>query len=97
MSHEKQQTSIPKWHLNADYIEACNCDFGCPCNFNGFPTYGSCRALVLFSIREGNYGDTKLDNIDVIIAESGQRLFMKGTELFSCTFQSTQLKTSAMR
>ncbi|MGI0024025.1 MAG: DUF1326 domain-containing protein, partial [Nitrososphaera sp.] len=33
---------IPKWYLKADYVETCNCDFGCPCNFNGFPTYGYC-------------------------------------------------------
>jgi uncharacterized protein DUF1326 len=62
--------SIPKWYFKADYVETCNCDYGCPCNFNGFPTYGFCRALVLYSIREGNYGDTKLDGIDVIVIES---------------------------
>ena len=89
--------SIPKWHLKADYIETCNCDFGCPCNFNGFPTYGFCRALLLFSIREGNYGDTKLDGIDVIVAQSCQRQFMKEMELFSYTFQNTQQKPNAMQ
>jgi hypothetical protein len=76
---EQQQTAtIPKWHLKADYVETCNCDYGCPCNFNGFPTYGFCRALVLFSIREGNYGDTKLDGIDVIEAESWPKAIHEG-------------------
>jgi len=70
--------SIPKWHFKADYIEACNCDDGCPCNFNGFPTYGFCRALVLFSIREGNYGDTKLDGIDIIAAEPWPKAIHEG-------------------
>ena len=26
---EQQQTAIiPKWHFKADYVEACNCDYG---------------------------------------------------------------------
>jgi hypothetical protein len=75
---EQEQTTIPKWHLKADYVETCNCDYGCPCNFNGFPTYGFCRALVLFSIREGNYGDTKIDGIDVIEAESWPKAIHEG-------------------
>jgi hypothetical protein len=70
--------SIPKWYFKADYIETCNCDYGCPCNFNGFPTYGFCRALVLYSIREGNYGDTKLDGIDVIVIESWPKAIHEG-------------------
>jgi hypothetical protein len=69
---------IPKWHLKIDYLETCNCDFGCPCNFSGFPTYGFCRALVLFHIREGNYGDKKLDNLDVIYAASWPKAIHEG-------------------
>lgn len=59
--------TIQNW--KADYVETCNCDFGCPCNFIGSPTYGYCRALVLYHIKEGNYGDSiKLDDFDVIYA-----------------------------
>ena len=60
---------IPKWHFTADYIEVCNCDYGCPCNFNGFPTYGSCHALVLFHIRSGKYGNAILDGLDFVPAQ----------------------------
>lgn len=69
---------IPKWNLSAEYVETCNCDYGCPCNFNGFPTYGFCRALVLFSITSGNYGNVKLDGIDVIEAESWPKAIHEG-------------------
>jgi hypothetical protein len=41
--------------MKADYVETCNCDYGCPCNFSGFPTYGNCQALLLFHIRSGSY------------------------------------------
>lgn len=70
---------IPKWRMKMDYVEACNCDYGCPCNFNGFPTYGFCRALVLYHIREGNYGDVRLDNIDVIYAGSWPKAIHEGS------------------
>jgi hypothetical protein len=71
-------TQIPKWNLIADYVETCNCDYGCPCNFNGFPTYGSCHALVLFHIRSGSYGDTSLDGLDFIAAEYWPKAIHEG-------------------
>ena len=69
---------IPKWSFKADYIETCNCDYGCPCNFNGFPTYGFCRALVLQSIKSGNYGNVKLGGVDVIFAASWPKAIHEG-------------------
>lgn len=69
---------IPKWNIKADYVETCNCDYGCPCNFNGFPTYGFCRALVLYHIRTGNYGSVKLDGVDVISASSWPKAIHEG-------------------
>jgi hypothetical protein len=70
---------IPDWYLKADYVETCNCDYGCPCNFTGFPTYGDCRALVLYHIREGNYGDKiKLDGLDIIYAVSWPKAIHEG-------------------
>jgi hypothetical protein len=69
---------IPKWNIKADYVETCNCDYGCPCNFNGFPTYGFCRALVLYHIRSGSYGSVKLDGVDVIFAASWPKAIHEG-------------------
>jgi hypothetical protein len=64
--------------MKADYVETCNCDFGCPCNFNGFPTYGFCRALILYHIQTGNYGDVKLDGLDVVTALSWPKAIHEG-------------------
>jgi len=61
--HEKD---IPNWQITTDYVETCNCDFGCPCNFSGFPTFGFCRAIVLYHIKDGFYGDTSLKGLDVV-------------------------------
>ena len=69
---------IPNWTIKADYVEACNCDYGCPCNFNGFPSNGFCRALVGYHIREGQYGDTKLDGLDIVNAYSWPKAIHEG-------------------
>jgi hypothetical protein len=70
---------IPNWNIKADYVESCNCEYGCPCNFTGFPTYGFCRALVFFHIREGNYGDNiDLNGLEVIYAVSWPKAIHEG-------------------
>lgn len=68
-----------------DCVETCNCDYGCPCNFNGFSTYGFCRVIVLFYIKNGSYGNVRLDGIDVISASSWTKAIHEGngtTQLF---------------
>lgn len=42
------------WKLKARYYEACNCDLGCPCNMNGFPSHGKCEGSICFSITSGD-------------------------------------------
>ena len=76
---QQQQTAIPNWHLKMDYVETCNCDYGCPCNFSGFPTYGFCRDLLLHHIQDGNYGDdVRLDGLDVIYTGSWPKAIHEG-------------------
>src|SRR5215475_8385331 len=54
-----------KWALKGNGYEFCNCDFGCGCNFGGFPNSkdGSCRALVGFSVTGGRCGDVDLAGV----------------------------------
>jgi hypothetical protein len=74
---------IPEWNIKSDYVEACNCDYGCPCNFTGFPTYGFCRALVLFHINSGNFGNNiKLDGLNVIMTASWPKAIHEGNGTF---------------
>jgi hypothetical protein len=53
------------WQMRGDGYEFCNCDFGCGCNFGGFPNSkdGSCRAFVGVHIHEGSCGDVRLDGV----------------------------------
>jgi hypothetical protein len=56
------------WDMEAEYVQSCNCDYGCPCNFNGYPTYGNCEALVGYHILHGKFGSTKLDGVSFAMA-----------------------------
>lgn len=52
-----------QWEFEADYYTACNCDWGCPCNFNARPTEGRCMGWGLWRIRQGRYEGTRLDGL----------------------------------
>jgi len=49
------------WSFEADYFTACNCDWGCPCNFNARSTEGRCMGWGVWTISSGKFGDTPLD------------------------------------
>jgi hypothetical protein len=69
---------IPGWRMKVDYVETCNCDYGCPCNFDGYPTGGFCEALVAYRIRDGRYGRVRLDGVDVVYAAAWPKAIHKG-------------------
>ena len=53
------------WTLKGTGYEFCNCDFGCGCNFGGFPNSkdGSCRAFVGMAIESGSCGGVDLSGV----------------------------------
>lgn len=52
-----------QWTLEADYLQACNCDYGCPCEFEAPPTKGYCEGVGAWRITRGAYGSVKLDGL----------------------------------
>ena len=52
-----------KWDFEADYYTNCNCDWGCPCNFNARPTQGNCHGIGVWRIRKVRFGSTTLDGV----------------------------------
>jgi len=58
-------SSAVRWRLQGRGYEFCNCDFGCGCNFGGFPNSkdGSCRALVGMHITSGECGGLDLSGV----------------------------------
>lgn len=55
-----------RWSITATHFVNCNCDFGCPCQFNALPTDRTCRALAAWDIHEGYFGDVRLDGLRAI-------------------------------
>lgn len=51
------------WRIVGDEIAACNCAWGCPCQFNALPTHGRCEGMAGGRVREGHYGSTTLDGV----------------------------------
>jgi hypothetical protein len=54
----------PAWALRGTVLIACNCDYGCPCNFNARPTHGKCEGGWTWHIRDGAYGSVRLDGLN---------------------------------
>jgi hypothetical protein len=54
---------VPPWQMRGELVGVCNCDWGCPCNFDAPPTYGYCDGLYARLVHEGRYGDVSLDGV----------------------------------
>lgn len=52
------------WMFKGPSFVNCNCDWGCPCQFNAMPTHGSCHAVSSMHIDEGYYRDVRLDGLE---------------------------------
>ena len=65
-------TTRTKWQIHAYFLDACNCDWGCPCQFNANPTHGNCEGVAGYHIVSGNYGsdDVKLDGLNMALIAS---------------------------
>ena len=53
-----------QWHLTGQVLVACNCDWGCPCNFNARPSKGKCEGGWTWHVDTGTYGDVTLDGLN---------------------------------
>ena len=52
------------WRLSGKVLVACNCDWGCPCNFNARPTTGKCEGGWTWHVEQGAVGDVRLDGLN---------------------------------
>jgi len=52
-----------KWWFEADYLQACNCEYGCPCEFQAPPSHGFCEGAGAWRINSGKYGQVSLDGL----------------------------------
>jgi len=76
---------MKKWFFDADYLQACNCDYGCPCEFSAPPTTGSCHGLGAWRIDRGDYDGLSLDGLGLGFAAKWPKAIHEGNATF-CLF-----------
>lgn len=67
-----------KWSLEADFLQACNCDYGCPCEFSAPPTRGFCEGTGAWKIGKGHFGEVPLDGLGVGFAAHWPKAIHEG-------------------
>jgi hypothetical protein len=65
VTQSKDIRTKTKWQTEVDYLDSCNCDWGCPCQFNAKPTHGNCEGVGGIHIIKGKYGNIKLDRLNL--------------------------------
>jgi hypothetical protein len=54
----------PPWTIKGTALISCNCDYGCPCNFNALPSRGHCEGGWTWHVDSGVVGDVSLDGLN---------------------------------
>jgi hypothetical protein len=58
--------TVPEWRLVGDWFDICSCNIPCPCEFAQPPTNNACQGMLAWHIREGHYGDVRLDGLNLL-------------------------------
>ncbi|MFF9109661.1 DUF1326 domain-containing protein [Streptomyces sp. NPDC014805] len=70
MTEQSSNGPPPPWRLTGDWFDVCNCAIPCPCTFAQDPTTGDCNGVLAWHIREGHYGDVRLDGLNLVMLAS---------------------------
>lgn len=58
------------WLIEGKSFGNCNCDYGCPCQFESLPTHGDCKGFEVFEIDKGHFGKTLLNGLRAAVIYS---------------------------
>ena len=67
------ETEVPRWSIEGEYFENCNCAVACPCIFSNQPpfasppTEGACEVAFAFHLDRGMFGGIALDGLNVAL------------------------------
>ena len=56
-----------QWTIHGVEYSNCNCDIGCPCQFNAPSTHGVCKAIGNVLIEKGNFNNIPLDGLSFVL------------------------------
>ena len=55
------------WRVEGNVLIACNCDWGCPCNFNARPSRGYCEGGWIWLIESGQVDEVRVDGLGLAV------------------------------
>ncbi len=67
-----------KWSLEGDFLQACSCDYGCPCEFSAPPSSTFCEGMGAWRINHGAYGQVRLDGLGLGFAARWPKAIHEG-------------------
>jgi len=78
--------NIPDWKVSGDWFDVCKCNIPCPCVFAQTPTYGDCEGVLAYHIKNGIYGQTTLDGLNIVTLGYFKGNIWAGETKFDCAF-----------
>ena len=72
---------MARWTLKGQYMEACSCNFLCPCipkNATTPATHDFCKVALAFAVDAGSYGDVKLDGVRFVFFAQSKAVMSQG-------------------
>ncbi|MEM7540699.1 MAG: DUF1326 domain-containing protein [Pseudomonadota bacterium] len=69
------------WATKGEYMEACSCDFLCPCipkNSTTPATHDYCKVAIAMDITEGHLGDTDLGGVRWVLFAQSKAIMSEG-------------------
>lgn len=69
------------WTASGEYMEACSCDFLCPCipkNSTTPATHDFCKVALAFEISDGRFGDTDLAGVKFVMVAQSKAIMSHG-------------------
>jgi hypothetical protein len=70
-----------KWWAKGEYMEACSCDFLCPCipkNATTPATHDFCKVALAFEAREGDFGGVSLAGVKWVFFAQSKAIMSAG-------------------
>ncbi len=59
---------MAEWRMTGTYFKSCNCDPGCPCDFQSPPTHHKCEGVLGMKVEQGNFDGVSLDGVKWAVA-----------------------------
>src|SRR5262245_33304471 len=69
------------WAIRGQYMEACSCDFLCPCiprNATTPATHDFCKVALTFAIESGRYGAVALEGVRFVFFAQSKGIMADG-------------------